>query len=336
MRGAFLAAAVALLSAAWGAPAAAEWVVCNHTSYVARAAVGFSDRGRDVTRGWIRIRPGECQVLKAGALTPGTHYFYAESSLAHREGQRRWDGPFRRCVDERDFSLTGDDDCDGIGFDSRGFQEIPIDKREWRTTLVEAAEFGRARARAAGVQRLLRDNGYGIRLIDGFAGRRTVREIRRYLSDEDLPLNTSEAAVIDRLEETALRRASEVGLTVCNETESMVWSAVALRASGGWESRGWWGVDPDSCTRLIDRPLEERAYYVYAAVEDGEGDRPLAAASETFCLAETRFVARGREDCEDRGYIPGRFAAVSTDDQSGVTMRLGPRDFSQSASGLRR
>ena len=80
---------------------------------------------------------------------------------------------------------------------------------------------------------------------------------------------------------------------------------------------------PGSSQYLFDNRV------VYAALQDPQSgiDRPLAAADEPFCLAETRFSILGREACAGRGYEEGRFATVLARERPVATLEFTNRDF---------
>jgi len=340
----FCALASAVTIGAFSAPAAAQWTICNETSYVAEVAIAYSEGERRVTEGWTRVRPGDCQVARRVPLTPGMHYLYARSSTAHRGGLREWSSTIPLCVDARDFSLAGDAACEDLGFETRFFLEVPIDGEVHESSLVEPhlRAVNRAtvveRVRISGIQRLLTDNGLYDRVIDGYTGRRTNRAIQAFVASEGLTERPEDFELIDRLEAAALRRSDEVGLKLCNRAEAPVWAAIAMRHDNSWESRGWWSLGPNECAKVIDVALDQPAYYVYAAIQDedtGE-DYPLATAQEGFCLAPTRFAILGRERCVRRGYNEGRFATVLARDRPSATLEFNTSDFESPRSSRRR
>lgn len=343
---AFVLAALSALG--FAAPASAQWTVCNESSYIAEVAVAYPEGENKVTEGWTRVRPGECQVARRTALTPGLHYLYARSSPAHRGGLHEWSGGTPLCVDEGDFSIAGDAICEDLGFETRFFLEIPIDGSVRRTSLVdpnfESENLPRADTavdaavvRLAGIQRLLTDTGYYDRAIDGYAGIRTTRAIEQFVADQQLGSTPSDFQLIDLLESAALLRADEVGLKLCNRTGGRVWTAIAQRTEEEWESRGWWPLNPDECAKVLNEALTQEAYYVYAGIGDPESetDRPLAAADEPFCLAPTRFAILGRESCAGRGYDEGLFATVLTRDRPFATLEFTDADFAATSAPLR-
>ncbi|MCG8443120.1 MAG: DUF1036 domain-containing protein [Caulobacterales bacterium] len=319
-----LAAAAGLIAGA----AHAEWTLCNHTSYVLRAAIAYPDGTDLVSEGWLRLRPNECRIARSQRLTPGAHYFYARASRAHRGGMREWAGDTPLCANEEDFSIRGARVCEGAGLPLRLFVPLEITETRWRTTVEEPERYNAARAGAAGLQRLLRDSGYEIASIDGYSGRRTVRAINQFMRDSGLSAQPPAHEMIDLLEAAALNSAGDSGLRLCNRSDGQLWTAIAMRRRNEWESRGWWPLAQGQCATVIDEPLEEDApTYVYASLKAAGRERPLAAADETFCLADTKFAILGRVNCIERGYLAGRFLAVPTDGRTAVTLDFGPEDF---------
>lgn len=306
------------------------WQVCNETSYVLEAATGRPDGRAILVQGWTRLRPGECRAVVTGALARGTHYLYARTSAAHRGGRRQWGGDARLCVDSRNqFSIENPPNCAVSGYEERRFRRVQINKRDtWRTSLAEAQPYTVTRARAAGLQRLLADAGYD--LAEGRRGadpRRVAQAIAQFRTSARLPANASEDQLIDALETAARRRADQVGLTLCNRTNARMWTAVARRRGEGWESRGWWQLNPGGCVRTIDEVLIQEAYYVYASLEHEQGPRLLASQGEPFCTSPARFAILGRENCENRHYNTTIFTRIQRHDRQGLAVDLQNDDF---------
>lgn len=333
----------ALAAAAWAAIAAlfvlgrAEaqqqqngWQVCNETGYVLEAATGRPDGRAIVVQGWTRLRPGECKTAVGAPLARGTHYLYARTSSAHRGGRRQWGGDARLCVDpQQQFSIENPPNCSVSGYEERRFRRVQINKRDtWRTSFSEATPYTMARARAMGLQRLLTDAGYDIG--EGRRGadpRRIAQAIAQFRASARLAANASEDQLIDALETAARRRAEQVGLTLCNRTSGRLWTAVARRRGEGWESRGWWQLNPGGCVRTIDETLMQERYYVYASMDTNQGARVLAAPGETFCTSPSRFAILGRENCEARHYGTALFTSISTRERAGLVVDFQDRDF---------
>jgi uncharacterized membrane protein len=317
--------------------ARANWEMCNHTSYIAEVATSSVEQAKRITEGWKRLRPGECRIVQPGPLVPGEYMFYARSSRAHEGALQRWNGKRDACIDDGDFSIAGEADCEEVGFQTRGFMAISINKPVWRTTLSEPADFDKSQARTAGLQRLLRDNGYSIRTIDGASGRDTIRQGRSFLQEVGLPLTTPENDIIDKLEERARQLREPQGLTLCNKASRRVWTAVALRRADSFESRGWWALEAGDCAKVISEALRSGPYFIYASREE-EGGRPetkLAAATEPFCTGETSFSIPGRENCPRRGFLEQNFMPLVSDGKEGRTLTFTDRDFATSPLALR-
>lgn len=331
-------AAAGVVLAAWGAfGARAEaqsqpqgWQVCNETSFVLEAATGRPDGRAILVQGWTRLRPGECRVSVGAPLARGTHYLYARTSSAHRGGRRQWGGDARLCVDGgQQFSIENPPNCAASGYEERRFRRVQINKRDtWRTTFSEATPFTLTRARQQGLQRLLEDAGYDIGLgRRGADPRRIAQAIAQFRSAARLAPTASEDQLVDALETAARRRAEQVGLTLCNRTRGRLWTAVARRRGEGWESRGWWPLNPDGCVRTIDEVLIQDAYFVYATLESDSGQRYLAAGGEPFCTSPARFAILGREECEVRYYETAMFTRISPRQRQGLVVDFDDGDF---------
>lgn len=318
------------------------WQVCNETSYVLRLAIASPVAGKMTPRGWTRIRPGECETPDG---TVGIQRFiYAESVAAHRGGIREWKGKTPLCVGEAEFTADATKDCADQGMESRNY--IAVSPDDPVTSFVEAREYG-GKAADAGIQRLLRDNGYQISRIDGLAGRRTQRTLSSFLKDHELAQNLTRSQQIDALEAAALENVKKIGLTLCNKSDERIWSAIGLRRKGLWESRGWWSIEPEDCLQVHKDSLSTSDLHFYALQEDTPADpeneppRPdkkltsVAIEPAIFCIAEARFSALGRENCTDQGYHAAIFRILPTD-REGMTVNLTDADFTAASAVILR
>ena len=314
-----------------------DWQVCNETSFVLRSASAFLRGGRMVAKGWDEILPGSCLTLVTPVDSP--RFLFAESAQLHQGGVREWKGATELCVDSADFTSDATEDCRLANRTARDY--FAVRPGEPVTTLVEPAQYGRAKARTAAIQRLLKDAGYDVTRVDGLSGRKTSSLLRQFREDQRLDRNMDGEPLLRALMEAAATAKDAVGLEVCNESSRAVFAAVATREDGVWRSRGWWRAEPGACTRPLDIPLPGTDAHVFALQEGAEGEpdkrlRTVAANPAQFCIAESRFDALGNEYCADKGYGIGEFRAVPTD-VPGARMRLGDADFADAAPlGLRR
>ncbi|MGF1462586.1 MAG: DUF1036 domain-containing protein [Maricaulaceae bacterium] len=308
--------------------AIADLTVCNRTSFVLETAYGTPEDDAVLVEGWRRVRPGECRALARAPLAIGDHFLYARSSSAYAGRVREWRGEAALCVDQGDFSVSGYAACDQVGLAYADFRRVPVTQdAEVRLFLSEPASYDLETARTAGLQRLLRDAGYGVGRIDGLALRRTRSALTRFRRDAGLSSAAAQPALIDALEESAGARSAMTGLSVCDRADGVMWVAAAFRAGERWESRGWWRLTPGACVKVLAEPLEARAYYLLAEMENGMAYEGLAAADEPFCVADVRFSVLGRESCELRGYRTAQFLTVLTEARRSVEIELSASDF---------
>ena len=308
------------------------WQLCNQTSYVIEAATGHYE-GQGVTvEGWTRLRPGGCAVALEGPLEPGVHYLFARSSSAHRGGRKVWGGESAYCVDTTgSFSVESPADCSSMGLAARKFRPVLIEAAGgWTTSFTELDEYDLEKATAAGVQRLLNEAEVYEGNIDGYIGRRTRAAIGEVLAENDLSAETSDADLIDLLEQIAREKGREVGLTLCNRTHERIWAAIARRKGEGWESRGWWQLESGGCARAIDDALLATPHFVFAEMEGDEGGlRHLKGASDAFCVARGRFAIAGRTDCEASAYRTVNFKGTAPAAGGKLTYEFFERDFDE-------
>ncbi|MEL6955931.1 MAG: DUF1036 domain-containing protein [Pseudomonadota bacterium] len=306
------------------------WRLCNKTSYIINAAVARPEGQSLVVEGWTKLRPGTCETALEGALTPGVHFLYGRSSDAHRGGTRDWGGDRRLCVDPTgSFSVESPPECSDFGLDERRFRPVLIERRtKWQTTFTETNQYSFDQAEAAGVQRLLEDAGVFSGRVDGLLGRETRAAIREFLASEGLAADTSDADLIDFLEQSAISRSRDVGFTLCNRTERPIWGAIARMRGDEWESRGWWRLEAAGCARVIDMPLNQRDFYVYGEMEQQDGRvRTLKRASDPFCVARAKFAIMGREACETSAYRTALFTKAAAPEDQKLVFEFFERDF---------
>ena len=317
------------------------WSICNETSFMLRTASATLRGGSVKAKGWRQIQPGQC--LDEEVVRNAPRLLYAESLKLHRGGIREWKGNIPLCVAEEDFIADANQDCDEDGFQTRKY--LAVKPGEQTTTLIEPADYGE-NAQTAGTQRLLRDSGYAITSIDGLPGRRTSRSINEFIKAEGIKNNPEGKELIDILTKVAADSKNKVGLEICNQSDTRIYSAVALQQNGNWASKGWWALDPDQCVRPITLSLKDLEAHYYALKEAPAGDsekkpedlrlRSVATVPAQFCIAEAQFSALGREYCFEGGYSVANFRPLPTD-RDGTSVTLTNEDFAPPApQGLRR
>lgn len=321
MRSVLIAALIAAASA--GAAAAGE--VCNETSYMIDVAKAWRTPTGLSAEGWTRIAPGGC--AEVGPRVETDQFLYARTTRAYLGGVREWRGGLDVCVDETDFSFEGVADCEALGLQTRQFRQLGMAERE-RAVLVELGDFG-TRAEEAGLQRLLQSSGYDIRIVDGYAGRRTRRQIAAFEANVEQSFGADRAALIDALHAYALERNADAGLRICNRAETDIAAAVARAAGDGWQVRGWWRIAPGVCAQAVSARLTANETYVYARLMTEQAPRPIAGGRETFCIAPSRFTSDQREACTQSGLEAAAFRAAPDPEAGGATLVLTEADFEE-------
>ncbi|MGY6627851.1 MAG: DUF1036 domain-containing protein [Oceanicaulis sp.] len=321
----------ALLAAMIGAAAltgpALAGEVCNETSFMLDVAKAWRTPTGLTAEGWTRLAPGACARIGPGADTD--QFLYARSTAAYPGGVREWRGALDVCVDETDFSFEGVANCAALGLQTRQFRRLNQAERT-RAVLVELEDFG-DRAEEAGLQRLLQANGQDIRLIDGFAGRRTRRQIAAFEAETGHEFGADRAALIEALHARALERNTRSGLRLCNDAEAPMAAAMARVRNADTQVRGWWRIEPGACMRLTSDGLTRGEAHVHVRLLTVQGERHLTGADRPFCIAPGRFVTDNPEGCERHGFTLANFRATPAPDAdtAGVTLRLAAPDFEE-------
>lgn len=320
----------------WDIPSSAQgaaggWQLCNQTSYVVEAATGRPDGSSVVVEGWTRLRPGQCRTAIRGPIKPGIYFVFGRSSKAHRGGQRDWSGDIPLCVDTNgSFAVENPSSCQSMGLEQRGFLAVRLDAKGGSMTFKETDLFdkGGQSPENAGIQRLLNDAGIFQDVVDGYLGRETRAAISDFLAERRQPPATSQADLIDILEDVANRRARQVGMELCNRTGNRILAAMARNRPDGWESRGWWTIEANMCVRTVDESLITAPHYVFAQMTTDKGVRLLKGASTVFCTSRAQFAILGNENCEQRRYRPEKFVETAAPEEGKLVY-----EFFESAFG---
>lgn len=103
-------------------PALAELTFCNDTDQSADVAIGYSKDDTWISEGWWPVAPDKCTVVIGGDLE--RRYYYWRATTAN--------GPFfvperiLFCVTNKAFTIEGDGDCAGRGFEEAEFVQVDV------------------------------------------------------------------------------------------------------------------------------------------------------------------------------------------------------------------
>ncbi|MBB4657953.1 DUF1036 domain-containing protein [Parvularcula dongshanensis] len=315
--------------------ARAEYSFCNKSSYALSAALGYVSDDRLVTRGWWRLRAGECKRVLTEPVKAGRYYVYAEAIPGHRGPLRSWSGTTPLCVQNDSlFTLRDQDVCAEDPRRQRDFFTVDVTEEAggaWTTEFSDENNFTVFAAQIAGVQRLLRDVGASEGDIDGYLGNATRNALRGYrrqkgLGDSGIINDT----VMDALIADANAQDAQVGFFFCNATLLPVWAAFAGPRGGGAEgyrSTGWWRLGSQECAKVRRGALASEAYYVYGVMEAEDRSVPLAGGDTEFCVAAVQFDASSDEPCDEAGYQTASFRRVDTEGEAAWTFQFTPEQF---------
>ncbi|MGF1545311.1 MAG: DUF1036 domain-containing protein [Parvularculaceae bacterium] len=333
---AFLTAFV--VAALVGGAAHAKYSLCNKTSYVLSAAIAYVDGDRLATRGWWRLRPGECKVVLTEPTDPGRYFVYAEGIPGHLGPTRAWSGDTPLCVENAGFfNLRNQDVCKEDPSRQRSFFAVDVTaaaKGSWQTDFAEAANYSVFSAEVAGVQRLLGDVGASDPAVDGSLGRNTQRALAAYKKKKGLGAGaTIDDTVVDALIEEANAAEAKRGLFLCNKADAPVWSAIATPNASGddksddFEARGWWRVAPGDCAKVVKGELTSERYYVYGLIEEANGDRTLIDGERAFCVNDVKFQTTTETTCADQDLDEASFRKVEVGGETSFTYEFTIADF---------
>ncbi|HEY2445056.1 MAG TPA: DUF1036 domain-containing protein [Rhizomicrobium sp.] len=302
-------------------PASAELRVCDQTSFVLYAAVGYESGVQMLTRGWTRILPGGCAVALEGPLNQTQYFLYARSSRAHAGSALAWGGHIRLCGKDSNFAIDVPVGADRCGSDDAYLIPFaPVStghKASWTTTLTGSHRFANpGAARNAGVARLLGDIGYKVE-PGGAASAQALADFRTHMR---LAANVSDPDLFDALETEALKTAAPAGYSICNDGQAEIWAAIALRSKRASVVRGWWDVPSGACARVLTTPLAADNVYL---LSQKHGNDKLVGGPTAFCVSNASFEIYGNAPCTTPGYSTVGFAATDTKGRTGYVAHVG-------------
>ena len=112
--------ALIFMGFALASPARAAFAVCNQTFDVVNVAVGQSEQGEFITRGWWTIGPNQCANVIKEQLTARYIYVFAQDVF----GQEILFGTTPMCIGPKAFKITGERDCLARGHLSVNYLEV--------------------------------------------------------------------------------------------------------------------------------------------------------------------------------------------------------------------
>jgi uncharacterized membrane protein len=118
-------------------------------------------------------------------------------------------------------------------------------------------------------------------------------------------------------------------MMLCNRTDNKIEAAIGRQSAEGWQSRGWWYLDPGLCVRTVDESLITTPHYVFAEMETPTGVRHLTGADTPFCTSRSKFAILGRENCEGRRFRQANFAQTAVPEDGKLVYEFFDRGFGQ-------
>jgi len=286
--------------------AQAKYSFCNKSSYALSAAIGYVDGDRLATRGWWRLRPGQCKVVLTEQAKAGRYFVYAEAIPGHKGPLRTWSGDTALCVENAGFfNLRNQDVCRDDPMRQRKFFSVEVTEAaagNWQTDFTEANTYTVYSAEVAGVQRLLGDIGKDVGRVDGAMGRETQRALANYRKSKGLADGYNiDDELIDALIEEANAREAKLGFFYCNKTDNPIWSAIAIPGEEDrYQSKGWWKLEPGDCSKILKGALDKDHYYIYGVAENPAGENPLVGGEKNFCVNNIMFNSANDLSCVDQ------------------------------------
>mgnify|MGYP000674910905 CR=1 FL=1 len=133
MKQILVAAAIGLAAS----PALAGLEICNNAGQSLSLAIGYSSDGEWISEGWWNIPVGQCKTPVSGDLK-NRYYFYR----ANAGGTAIASGDYSFCTTPQAFTIQGDSNCGGRGYETQGFRKLDTGETaaHFTLTLNAAAE----------------------------------------------------------------------------------------------------------------------------------------------------------------------------------------------------
>jgi uncharacterized membrane protein len=296
-----------------------DYEFCNQTSFVLSLSVGLKSGPMVHTRGWWPLNAGECRVFIKGPLSSNVYYSHAKTHFAHTGPIRVWGGKHKLCAGKGNFqsmSAEGQDTC-GPGYTQHDYARVETGgKPGWQTVFTESSQIkSLEQARVAGLQRLLTDVKLFDGAIDGVPGPKFNEAMTQARTAFGVGAG-DQANLYAKLLTEAGRLQQSAGLTFCNRTQEMLWTAYAREVNGKKISRGWYVLMPEQCEKVIKEPLSEPFIYTYAVIDAPEGPQvsgPNWSGTHIFCTKDGEFDFDDSSNCGGKGFTPSGFFRVDTD-----------------------
>lgn len=305
--------------------AQAAFNLCNHTSYVLKAAHGEERSAQITTKGWLTLYPGHCQTIAEPPLDADNYFVTARADNAYQVEMVRFDGARELCIRGDDFILTEHTTCNGDDQRRAGFIEVtPKSREHWSTAFNENRAFTAEQAKIAGLQRLLNHLGLNAGDIDGFMGEKTKQALQEFLKTRELDLPPYPSVkIFTALAEELKKSPGASGLEICNTTPHALWAAHGTSRENEKISQGWYRLEPGQCNRISDISLTQSPQFLFAEatgaggpIVTGPGNKPLQwTGPEIFCTKNIKFKISDHSNCIRRGIDEHGFMALDTKGQ---------------------
>lgn len=139
-----------------------------------------------------------------------------------------------------------------------------------------------------------------------------------------MPIRLIRLFVLGLLALPLMTAPAEAQFRVCNKTAAPISVALAFETSQDVVSQGWWTIDPDNCTALINTALDKQYFYHYVISNALKFEWK---GNYEFCTSDDpQFRITGSQDCEGRTYITKGFRQTDVGSNTDYTLnvRTGP------------
>jgi uncharacterized membrane protein len=130
-----------------------------------------------------------------------------------------------------------------------------------------------------------------------------------------------------RLLAEATKLQTSAGLTFCNRTKTIIWTAYGREIQGRAQSKGWYRLMPEQCEKVVREKLTEPVIYAFASAEkpEGAGVAETWGGTKIFCTKESSFDFEDSTNCGGRGSSGTGFFQINTNGQPSINFEFVPR-----------
>ncbi len=286
--------------------------ICNHTSY--KMNISFVKQNKNITQtqGWMDLLPGNCRNTEefwGKVKNTDTLFIYARSDSGYSDAGQVFSGKHTFCIQPySNYQTKIRTDCYQNNLSQANFIAIHKDKQHENIILSTPEDYTQHSARIVAVQRLLKNMGYDIDLIDGVSGKKTRVAIAHFQKENRLKQNQKiNNTLLKKLYVAMKTKNQQHGLHLCNRTTTPIWSSVGWETPKHLITQGWIFIKSNQCIQAHNQ-TGVTSYFYYAETLN---KNKKWSGNSSLCTQATQFHITEHENCIERGLARTEFISTT-------------------------